>query len=230
MWHVFVNVMIRWGVGVCYRRQQNHIFWITVVLLWQTESAWDKESNTDYLYKLLTFIVVYMVVYSSLPVVGTTANIICVTWHWSVLHTAELLLKHHLCLKVIYLCTGCFTVGTWPKSHGLRLGEYGLITLPDCNTEQHFNNVCWLGCDIVVYCDGIFSQFWLLLPNHMTEMVLQKWFVIMFTHSQLVWSGMTYKNTLDILHQSSPQLRGWLCWNIYFQVTGWYHSQYSLEF
>lgn len=142
MWHVFVNVTIRWGVGVCYRRQQNHIFWITV-LLWQTESAWGKESNTDYLYKLLTFRVVYMVVYSSLPVIGTTANITCVTWHWSVLRIAELLLKRSSLFESNFPCTSCFTVETWPKSHGLRLGEYGLTTLPNCNTEQHFNIADW---------------------------------------------------------------------------------------
>ena len=43
-----------------------------------------------------------MVVYSSLPVMGTTANIICITRHLSVPYPAELLLKHHLCLKIIF--------------------------------------------------------------------------------------------------------------------------------
>jgi len=107
------------------------------------------------------------------------------------------------------------------------LGKFGVITPHNPNTEQHFNTVCWLGCDIVIYYEGIFSQFWWLLPSCMMEMVLQKWLVIMFTHSccgvgwhtRTPWTSYT-KAVIIFVHDG-------LCWSTYFEVTGWYHWQDS---
>jgi hypothetical protein len=142
-----------------------------------------RQYNTDYLYKLLTVIVVCVVVYSSLPVMGTAVNIICITWHLSVPHPAELLLKQHLCLKIIFLALAASMLEPDLRRMVWSWGKYGVITLPNPNTEQYFHIVWWLGCDIVVHYEGIFSQFWWLLPSCMAEMVQQKWLVIMLTHS-----------------------------------------------
>jgi len=143
-------------------------YWITVCFIMA-------EYNTDYLYKLLTIIVIWMVVYSSLPVMGTTANIICITWHLICAMSCWTAVKTSSVFENNFPCTGCFSVETWPLSHGFKLDKYGVITLPNPSTKHYFHIVCWLGCDIVIHYEGIYGQFCWLLPSCMAEMVLQKW-------------------------------------------------------
>jgi hypothetical protein len=92
MWNVLVNVTIRWGAyvqkplvgGKQTMHVLNHGF---IVLMWHTEWTWNKEYNTNNLYKLLiTFRVIPKVVYSSLPTMAKVVNAISYFHVWMPLH------------------------------------------------------------------------------------------------------------------------------------------------
>lgn len=84
IWHVLVNVTVCWGyIQKPQVRQKlttcmfNHGL---IVLLWCMEWTWDKEYNTDYLYKLLTtFRFVHGVVYDLLAMMEESTNTIGIT-------------------------------------------------------------------------------------------------------------------------------------------------------